>query len=140
MFRLAQLFVFAIAYLTAAVSAYALDFKEGEWELEVRQSVKGMPTGLAVSHWRECLTKSNPIPTLYLQARSCDVLEQHAVYRTLNYKMSCFTEHGSLTNEGKIHFGDFKINGKSRSDIGIVAGENMVVRYKFEGRRIGECH
>jgi hypothetical protein len=137
---LARLFIFTITYLSASLFAYALDFREGEWELVVSQSVKGMPTGLAKTQWRECLSKANPIPTLYLQARSCDVLEQHAVYHTLHYKMSCYTDHGTLTNEGKIHFGDFKVNGNSKSNVGEVAGENMVVRYKFAGRRIGDCH
>lgn len=137
---LAQLFIFTVTYLSASLSAYALEFREGEWELVVSQSVKGMPAGMGETQWRECLSKSNPVPTLYLQARSCDMLEQHAVYRTLRYKMSCYTDHGTLTNEGKIHFGDFKVSGNSKSDVGEVAGEKTVVRYRFEGRRIGDCH
>ena len=133
------LFLMSVCLLTS-IPAYALDFEDGEWELVVRQGVKGMPSGMGTLQWREGLTRSNPIPTMYLKARSCSVIEQHAVYHTLHYKMSCYTEHGTITNAGKIHYSDFKLNGDSKSDLGIVAGENMVVRYKFEGRRIGECH
>lgn len=137
--RLVQLSCVTLVYLLTTMTACAFEFREGEWELTVRQGVKGMPTGMGVMTWRECLTQSKPIPTMYLQARSCDVLEQHAVYRTLRYKLSCYTEHGSITNEGKIHYGDSKLNGDSKSDSGDVAGQKILVRYKFEGRRIGDC-
>lgn len=139
MHRFVQLVFVLLVSLFTSLPAYALDFKEGEWELSVRQSITGMPTGMGVITWRECLTQSNPIPTRYLKARSCDVIEQHAVYHMLNYKMSCYTENGSLINAGKIHFTGLKVTGKSKSDMGEVAGRNMVVRYKFEGRRIGDC-
>ena len=139
MHRLLQLSFFTLVYLLTSITAYAIEFTEGEWELSVRQGVKGMPTGMGVTTWRECLTQSNPIPTQYLQARSCDVLDQHAVYRTIKYKMSCYGEHGTFFNEGKIHFVANKVTGDSKSDIGDVAGQHIVVRYKFEGRRIGEC-
>jgi hypothetical protein len=138
--RLIQLCSITLVYMLSSITAYALDFKEGEWELTVKQGVKGMPSGMGAMTWRECLTQSRPIPTVYLQARSCDVLDQHVVYRTLRYKLSCYTEHGSLTNEGKIHFGGLKFTGDSKSDVGDVAGKNILVRYKFEGRRIGDCH
>jgi hypothetical protein len=126
--------------LLTSITAYAIEFKEGEWEITVKQGVKGMPTGMGVTTWRECLTQSKPIPTVYLQARNCDVLEQHAVYKTLRYKLSCFADQGSFTSDGKIHFDAVKLNGDSKSDFGEVAGKNMLVRYKFQGRWIGECH
>lgn len=125
--------------LLSSALAHAVEFKEGEWELTVKQSVKGMPVGVPAVSWRECLTQANPIPTRYLQARSCDVIEQNAVYRTLHYKINCFTENGSMINEGKVRFGEFKLSGDSKSELADVAGRDMVLRYKFEGRRIGEC-
>lgn len=128
------------AGLSIAVAAQALDFTSGEWELVVRQSVKGMPSGMGTVQVRECLTHENPIPKLYLQARNCEVLESHAVYHTLHYKMSCYSDNGTFTNEGKIHFGSFRIDGNSKSDMAAVAGQNMVIRYKFEARRVGDCH
>ena len=142
MSRLSPVFALFLTGLSllAPVGASALELKEGEWELSLRQGVTGMPSAMGVTVWRECLTQEHPIPTLYLQAQSCDVLEQHALYRSLRYKLSCYTEHGTLSNEGKIHYGDLKIEGESKSDFGEVAGRHMVVRYKFEGRRLGDCH
>ena len=135
-----HLYFLLFACLSISVTAQALDFRSGEYELELRQSVKGMPAGMGTVAWRECLTQTNPIPTQYLQAHSCDLLESHTVYHTLHYKLSCYTDHGTLTNEGKVHFSRMKIHGNSRSDVGDVRGEKMVVRYKFKGRRIGDCH
>jgi len=116
-----------------------LKFKPGKWQLTLSQSLQGMPGGFQKLRWEECLSQADPIPKAYLQARSCDVQEQNAVYRTLHYKMSCFTEHGTLTNQGKFHFGDFRIEGVSKSDMGVVDGRDMIVRYKIEGRRVGDC-
>lgn len=140
--RLLPSFILFITLVSLFISmrASALEFKEGEWEFSVRQGIKGMPSAIGVTVWRECLSQEHPIPTLYLQAQSCDVLEQHAVYRTLRYKLSCYTEHGTITNEGKIHFGDMEVKGDSKSNFGDVAGRNMVVRYKFEAKRLGNCH
>jgi hypothetical protein len=118
----------------------ALDMVEGEWELVVKQNVSGMPVGIPATHYRECFTEADPIPTSFLNASSCDVIEQRVVHRTVHYRINCFTEHGSVINEGKIRFGSRKITGSSKTDLGDVAGKTTVLRYKFKGRRIGECH
>lgn len=130
----------AISSLGASSLALAANLQAGEWELSVRQSVKGMPRGMGVVEWRECLTQAKPIPTRYLQVQSCDVYESHSLYHTLHYKMSCFGEHGTFVNAGKIRFNSFKLDGDSKSEIGKVEGVSMVVRYKFQGRRVGDCH
>jgi len=117
----------------------ALDMVEGEWELEVKQTVSGMPIRIPAMHYRECFTEADPIPTSFLKARNCDVIDQRVVYRTVHYRINCFTENGSMINEGKIRFGSRKISGDSKTDLGDVAGRNSVLRYKFTGRRIGEC-
>jgi len=137
--RLVLLTMLILLHWLVVLPAYALNFAQGEWEFVVRQSIKGMPQGMGKLEWRECLTPANPIPTDYLQSRSCDVLESHAVYHTLRYKMSCYGDHGTFTNVGKLHFSNFKIDGNSKSEIGDVDGTKMVVRYKFRGRRIGDC-
>jgi hypothetical protein len=118
----------------------ALDMVEGEWELVVKQNVSGMPVGLPPVHYRECITEDDPIPTSFLKARSCDIIEQRVVHRTVHYKINCFTENGPVINIGKIHFGPRKITGSSKTDLGDVAGKTTVLRYRFTGRRIGTCH
>jgi hypothetical protein len=139
MLRLPRTCLLFVSLFSVATSAHAFEFKEGQWELVVKQSLKGMPTGMPVTRWRECLHQSDPIPKAFLQARSCEVVDQHTVYRTLKYKLSCYGDNGTFVTEGKIRFGDFKLTGKARSDLGEVGGRSMVTRYKFEGRRIGDC-
>ncbi|MGD8784154.1 MAG: hypothetical protein PVF28_00305 [Thioalkalispiraceae bacterium] len=131
--------IFSVLLLTS-LQLNALEMVEGEWELVVKQNVSGMPVGIPPTHHRECFTEADPIPTSFLKARSCDVIEQRVVYRTVHYKINCFTENGSVINEGKIRFGARKISGSSKTNLGDVAGRNTVLRYKFKGRRIGECH
>jgi len=137
-FTVPRLILISFALLLS-ISAQANNVRSGEYELVVKRSIKGLPSGIGSLEWRECLTQANPIPTQYLQASNCDVLESHMVYHTLHYKLSCYTDKGTFTNEGKLRFGNFRLDGKSKSDTGDVAGQTMVVRYKFEGRRIGDC-
>lgn len=125
--------------LQVSLSVQAIEFQGGEWELTVKQMVNGMPVSREATIYRECLTPTNPIPTSYLRAQRCDVLEQRDRHRTVFYKMSCYTDNGSLINEGQVRFGSFKITGDSKSELGQVAGRPMVMQYKFEGRRLGEC-
>lgn len=117
----------------------ALELTNSEWELMVKQNISGTPVTVPAQIYRECFNDADPIPTSFLNARSCDVIEQHVVHRTVHYQVSCFTEHGSVINIGKISFGEARIKGSSKTDLGEVAGRPTVVRYSFTGRRIGEC-
>lgn len=119
--------------------ANALEIAAGEWELSVKQNVSGMPAGIPVQKYRECFSDNDPIPTSFLQARNCHVEEQKILHRTVHYRVNCFTDNGSIVNIGKIRFGDFKIKGSSKTELGDVAGKTMVIRYSFTGRRLGEC-
>jgi hypothetical protein len=130
---------FVLFMLVWSAQASALEMVEGEWELLVKQTISGMPVGVPPTYYRECFTQADPIPTSFLKARSCDVIDQKVVHRTLHFRINCFTENGSVINEGKIRFGSRKISGSSKTDLGDVAGRNSVLRYKFTGRRIGEC-
>ena len=117
----------------------AVDLVEGEWELTVKHTMSGIPVSNPDEHYRECFTQDDPIPTSYLNASSCQILEQRSVHRTVYFKLNCDTEHGPVINEGKIHFTSMKITGESKIDLGEVAGRNSVLLYKFTGRRLGEC-
>ena len=133
----AYLFVISLMLLTSSVAA--VDIVEGEWELTVKYTMSGMPISNPVEHYRECFSQEDPIPTSFLNARNCQIIDQHIRYRTVYYRLNCFTEHGSIINEGKIHFSAMKIYGDAKSDLGEVAGRNSVLRYKFTGRRLGDC-
>ena len=125
--------------LLLSCHAFAVDIVEGEWELTVKYTVSGMPVNNPAEHYRECFTQEDPIPTSYLNAHSCQILEQNTRYRTVSFRLNCETEHGPVINEGKIHFTPMKISGDSKIDLGDVAGKTTVMRYKFTGRRLGDC-
>ena len=133
----AYLFIVSFMLLTSSVDA--VEIAEGEWELTVKYTMSGMPISNSEERYRECFTQEDPIPTSFLNARNCQIIDQHTRYRTVYYRLNCFTEHGSIINEGKIHFTSMKINGDAKTDLGEVAGRNSVLRYKFTGRRLGDC-
>jgi hypothetical protein len=131
---------YLLSMFLLAGQLHALEMVEGEWELTVKYTISGMPISNPEEHYRECFTQDDPIPTSFLNARNCEIIDQHTRYRTVYYRLNCFTENGSIINEGKIHFTSMKINGDSKTDLGEIAGRNSVMRYKFTGRRLGDCH
>jgi len=131
--------IVSVSLIGIASYSYALDIVPGEWDITVKHSVSGFPVGSPPQKFRECFSDADPIPTSFLQARSCDVIEQRVRHRTVYYRVNCFTENGSIINEGKIRFSASKITGNSKTDLGEVAGRPMVLRYKFTARRRGEC-
>ena len=128
-----------LLFILLTSQVYAVEIVEGEWELSVKFTMSGMPISNPAEHYRECFTQEDPIPTSFLNARNCQVIDQHSRYRTVYYRLNCFTENGSIINEGKIHFTSMKISGDAKTDLGDVAGRNSVLRYKFTGRRLGDC-
>lgn len=130
---------FILLLLLISCPVFAADFTPGQWEFSVRYTISGMPAAVPTQKFEQCLTEANPVPTVFLQASSCDVLEQQKLHRTLHYKVNCFTRDGTLVNEGEVRFSGGKARGKSKSDLGDVAGRNSVLRYKFTGRYIGAC-
>ncbi len=135
--RFLLFFILAVSYMG---SALAFDFKEGEWELSVKTTISGMPTGFPLTKYRQCLSIANPVPTAFLNARSCDVMELKKLHRALTYKINCFTENGTVISEGKVRFSTVKLKGTAKSDLNGVTGRNSILRYKFTGKYLGSCH
>jgi len=131
--------ILLLSLISLSSSVSALEVAAGEWEIKVNQYVSGMPIGIPEQTHRECFSDEDPLPTSFLKARSCDVIKQKVRHRTITYKVNCFTEHGSIINEGKIRFSSFKFSGSSKTDLGKIAGRPNTLGYKFTGRRIGEC-
>jgi hypothetical protein len=126
---------FGLFVMTSSSMAY--EFTPGEWEFEVRYTVSGMPSNMPKQTFRECMQQ--PVPTVFLKARSCDYVQVKQRGRTVHYKVNCFTENGTLINEGSVRYSGSNARGSSRSDLGDVAGRNSVLRYKFTGRYLGVC-
>lgn len=128
-----------IVLLTTPMLAYAVEMVEGEWELEVKHAVSGLPIDNPPLHYRQCLTKNDPIPTAYLEANSCNILEKQERRRTVTWRINCFTKNGPIINEGKMTYRSLKISGRSKTQLGDVAGLPTTVQYRITGRRIGDC-
>ena len=134
MFRL----YITVIFLGIPCVLMAGDFQHGEWEFSVKYTISGMPVRVPTQKFRQCM-KDNTAPTVFLQAQSCDVLELSERHQTIRYKVNCFTDNGTLVNEGKLHITGGRMRGTSKSDLGDAAGRNSVIRYKFTGKYLGAC-
>lgn len=121
------------------LASHASALQEGLWQIQVTQNIGGMPVDKGALRFEQCLTARDPIPTAYLQPRSCRVLEREEKYRKLHWRISCFTEHGTVVNEGFVRLQGRRMRGRSQSALGEVAGRQRVLRYQLSGVRIGEC-
>jgi len=115
------------------------EFQPGEWEFAVKYTISGMPANVPQQKFRQCMKDADSVPTVFLQAQSCDLLEFKQRHQTIQYKVNCFTDNGTLLNEGKLNFSADRLRGTSKSDLGDVAGRNSVIRYKFTGKYLGQC-
>jgi hypothetical protein len=129
----------ALLLISFTISGEALELQEGLWQLTVRQTLRGMPVGNHALHYQQCLTRDKPIPTVYLKPKSCDVIEQQERHGKLSWRISCFTEHGTVVNEGFVNYQGRRLKGRSQSDLGEVHGRSTVLGYSIDGVRVGEC-
>ena len=126
----------AICLFTSAMSM-ATSFTPGMWEFEVRYTMGGMPTNVPKQSFRQCM--QTPVPTVFLQARSCNTMSLKQRGRTVHYKLNCFTENGTLINQGSVRFAQGRARGSSRSELGDAVGRNSVMGYMFSARYLGAC-
>lgn len=131
--------IFFSLMICTAFGAQAFELQAGLWRFQVTQNIGGMPLGDGALRFEQCLSKNDPIPTAYLQAQRCDVLERDEKPGKLHWRISCFTDHGTVTNEGFLKLNGRRLRGRSQSDLGEVQGRHTVMRYQLSGTRIGQC-
>jgi len=133
-----------ITILTFSSSVFALDMKDGMWEITTKIEMKGMPEMPGSQEFKHtmCMTKENAIPKGQENPQMderCKILKQNISGNTINYAMECKEEKTSILTEGKITYSKNVFNGESSTTINDPNQGKMQINNKMTGKRIGDC-
>ncbi len=67
---------------TAALPAAELDLKPGEWEIQVKMQMPGMPFPMPPATVKQCLTPDEPAPNPKVENQECAVEDLEIVGNT----------------------------------------------------------
>ncbi len=110
-----------------SVSAGAIDFKEGNWQIEMQTEIAGMPMQMPSMTIEQCLSKNEMVPTQQGQDGSeCKITEQSIKGNTVRWRVECpdSTGRGSITYKGKSF--DGKIELEMRGQTGGMKMTNLM--------------
>ncbi|WP_345976875.1 DUF3617 family protein [Sulfurimonas sp. HSL3-7] len=131
--RFAIVSVVFMTYLS--VYANAIDFKEGNWRIEMKTEIVGMPMQMPVMTFEQCLKKEAMVPAQKSQDGSeCKIVEQHVKGNTVTWAVECPESKGS----GTITYKNTSFNGRVDLEM---RGQNggMKMTNIMKGSYIGPC-
>ena len=137
--------LFAVIAIGAVSTAFAAapDFKEGEWGVNYRMEVIGMPFPMPPINTKKtmCLTKNNYVPDNSQQGQDCKVSDQKVSGNTVTWTMRCQTKEGKVEGKGKITYKGERYDGAMDAEMISSANPDMPMRYKYtmNGQRLGAC-
>jgi hypothetical protein len=131
--------VFAVfALLGWSVSAWA-QLKEGLWEFTTKVEIKGMPKTMPATTFRQCVTKSNPVPQNKDKNYDCKITSQKFSGNTVSYAMECKGSQGMMQTTGKTTYTGNTMEGDSTTVFKIKGQPQMQMANKMKGKYIGPC-
>ena len=137
--------IFAVLIASSAGSAIAAapDFKEGQWDVNYRMEVVGMPFPIPPITTKKtlCMTKDNLVPNLAQEGQECKVSDQKVNANTVTWTMHCQTKEGKVEGKGKITYKGERYDGAMDAQLISTANPDMPIRYKYtmDGQRVGAC-
>lgn len=137
--------LFAISAISAVSTAVAAapDFKEGEWGVNNRMEVVGMPFPIPPINTKKtmCLTKNNFVPDNSQQGQDCKINDQKVNGNTVTWAMHCQAKEGKVEGKGKITYKGERYEGSMDAELISNANPDMPIRYKYtmNGERLGAC-
>ena len=129
----------------AANAVAAPDFKAGEWGVNYRMEMVGMPFPMPpiTSKKTMCLDKQNYVPDNAQQGQDCKVSDQKVSGNTVTWTMRCRSQGTTIEGQGTITYKDKgerydgEMNAKMLSADN--AGPAMSYKYVMQGQRLGAC-
>lgn len=138
-----KFFLVLAASVVGNVVAAAPDFKEGEWGVNYRMEVVGMPFAIPPITTKKnlCLTKDNLVPNMAQEGQECKVSDQKVNGNTVTWAMHCQTKEGKVEGQGKVTYKGERYDGTMDAQLISAANPGMPIRYQYtmDGQRLGVC-
>lgn len=144
-FRTCALLVVTIA-LTTSLSVNAIaapKFEEGEWEMEMKLKMDGVPVQMPPFKHKQCLTQKDFVPAQPQQPRSgmpdCKTLSQNSSGNTATWNVRCTAPDMVTDSSGKVTFGSTSVQGTTKTTLTRTGKPPQIMTHELSGKRVGPC-
>lgn len=130
---------FAVVLSVLCISNSWAELKEGLWEITTQVEIKGMPQAMPSTTFRQCITKSNPVPQSQDKNFECKIIDQKVSGNTVSYSLECRSNEGVTKMTGTSTYTDNSMNGASTTVVKMKGQPEMQMTSKIKGKYIGVC-
>ncbi|MFO7569152.1 MAG: DUF3617 family protein [Smithellaceae bacterium] len=134
-----NVFVFAVLIFFVMTSAAWAQLKDGLWEMTSRTEIKGMPQQMPSTTFRQCLTKSDPVPQSQDKSFDCKTTSRKISGDTVTYVVECRGKDGVMVTKGKNTYTGLSMEGSSETSFKMQGQPEMQMTTKMKGTYIGAC-
>jgi hypothetical protein len=131
-------FFIVVLSLVWTTVAFA-ELKEGLWEITTQAEIKGMPQVMPPTTFRQCITKSDPVPQSKDKNYDCKTLTQKVSGNTVSYAVECKGNEGVTKVSGTTTYTENSMNGTSTTNVKMKGQPEMQMTSKIKGKYIGAC-
>ena len=130
----------AVVFLSMLWAAGAqAQLKDGLWEITTQVEIKGMKQQMPPTTFRQCVTKSDPVPKNQDKNYECKTTAQTMSGNTVSYTAECKGREGLMTTTGKNTYAGSTMTGLSTTSFQIKGQPAMQMNSKMTGKYIGPC-
>ena len=143
--RTIQIIVALLILGTGTAATAAPDFKEGEWGVNYRMEMAGMPFPMPPINVKKtmCLDKKNYVPDNAQQGQDCQVSDQKVNGNTVTWTMRCRSQERTIEGRGTITYKDKGERYDGEMNANMISADNagpaMSYKYVMQGQRLGAC-
>lgn len=121
-----------------AVGAWA-QLKDGLWEITTQVQMKGMPQQMPPTTFRQCISKSDPVPKSQDKSYECKTTSQKMSGNTVSYAVECKGKEGVMATTGKNTYTGSTMDGSATTSFKMQGQPAMQMDSKMTGKYIGAC-
>jgi len=134
-----SIIVLAVVLSFLWISISWAELKEGLWEITTQVEIKGMPQSMPPTTFRQCITKSDPVPQSKDKNYDCKIINQKVSGDTVSYALECKGKEGVTKMSGTTTYTDNSMNGSSTTIVKMKGQPEMQMVSKIKGKYIGAC-
>ncbi len=132
----------ALSFLAVPAATTALaapNLEEGNWEINAKMEMPGMPFAMPPVKHNQCMTKKDFMPDNSRKGEDCKVLEQKLAGNTLTWRIQCRGKDGTMDGEGRITYAGKTYEGTMKARMKDKGGETMEMNFQYNARHTGPC-
>ncbi len=128
-----------LLFILCAAGAWAQQLKDGLWEITTQVEIKGMKHQIPPTTFRQCMTKSDPVPKNQDKNFECKTTSQKVSGNTISYAVDCKGKQGVMTSTGQSTYTGSTMDGSSNTSFKMKGQPEMQMASRMKGKYLGAC-